>query len=187
MRRASAARVQFGDPPVTSQALPVLVIVAPGQGSQTPGMLEPWLELPHFGDRLDWLSTVSGVDLRTHGTTSDADTIRDTAVAQPLIVGTGLVSLLELFPHPSDAFRVIAAGAGHSVGEITYAAAAGVLSAEQAMVFVRERGRAMADAAAAAEPTGMAAVLGGDRDAVLASIAKHGLTAANDNGADRRS
>ncbi len=183
MRRASAARVQFGDPPVTSQALPVLVIVAPGQGSQTPGMLEPWLELPHFGDRLDWLSTVSGVDLRTHGTTSDADTIRDTAVAQPLIVGTGLVSLLELFPHPSDAFRVIAAGAGHSVGEITYAAAAGVLSAEQAMVFVRERGRAMADAAAAAEPTGMAAVLGGDRDAVLASIAKHGLTAANDNGA----
>lgn len=161
----------------------MLVIVAPGQGSQTPGMLEPWLELPHFGDRLDWLSTVSGIDLRTHGTVSDADTIRDTAVAQPLIVATGLVASLELFPHPSDAFRVVAAGAGHSVGEITYAAAAGVLSAEQAMVFVRERGRAMAAAAAAAEPTGMAAVLGGDRDEVLAKIAQHGLTAANDNGA----
>lgn len=161
----------------------MLVIVAPGQGSQTPGMLAPWLELPHFGARLDWLSTVAGVDLRTHGTTSDADTIRDTAIAQPLIVATGLVSLLELFPHPSDAFRVIGAGAGHSVGEITYAAAAGVLSAEQAMVFVRERGRAMAAAADAGEPTGMAAVLGGDRDEVLAKIASHGLTAANDNGA----
>ena len=161
----------------------VLVIVAPGQGAQTPGMLSPWLELPHFGDRLDWLSTVAGLDLRMHGTVSDADTIRDTAIAQPLIVATGLVSLLELFPHPSDAFRKVAAGAGHSVGEITYAAAAGVLTAEQAMVFVRERGRAMAAAASTAEPTGMAAVLGGDRDEVLANIAAHGLTPANDNGA----
>lgn len=161
----------------------MLVIVAPGQGSQTPGMLDPWLTLSGFGDRLDWLSAVAGMDLRAHGTTSDADTIRDTAIAQPLIVATGLLSLLELFPHPSDAFRVVGAGAGHSVGEITYAAAAGVLTAEQAMVFVRERGRAMADAAAAAEPTGMAAVLGGDRDAVLAAIATHGLVAANDNGA----
>lgn len=158
------------------------MIVAPGQGSQTPGMLTPWLEDPRFGDRIDWLSTVSGIDLRLHGTESDADTIRDTAIAQPLLVATGLVSLLSLFPHPSDVFAKIGAGAGHSVGEITYAAAAGVLSAEQAMVFVRERGRAMAAAAAIAE-TGMAAVLGGDRDEVLAGIARHGLTAANDNGA----
>lgn len=158
------------------------MIVAPGQGSQTPGMLTPWLEDPRFGDRIDWLSTVSGIDLRLHGTESDADTIRDTAIAQPLLVATGLVSLLSLFPHPSDVFAKIGAGAGHSVGEITYAAAAGVLSAEQAMVFVRERGRAMAAAAAVTE-TGMAAVLGGDRDDVLAGIARHGLTAANDNGA----
>ena len=160
----------------------MLVIVAPGQGSQTPGMLAPWLELPHFGDRLDWLSTVADIDLRAHGTTSDADTIRDTAVAQPLIVATGLVSLLELFPHPSDAWSILGAGAGHSVGEVTAAAATGVLTAEQAMVFVRERARAMAKAAAVSA-TSMAAVLGGDRDEVLASIAKHGLTAANDNGA----
>lgn len=145
-------------------------------------MLTPWLEDPRFGDRIDWLSTVSGIDLRLHGTESDADTIRDTAIAQPLLVATGLVSLLSLFPHPSDVFAKIGAGAGHSVGEITYAAAAGVLSAEQAMVFVRERGRAMAAAAAVTE-TGMAAVLGGDRDDVLAGIARHGLTAANDNGA----
>lgn len=160
----------------------MLVIVAPGQGSQTPGMLAPWLELPHFGDRLDWLGTVADIDLRAHGTTSDADTIRDTAVAQPLIVATGMISLLELFPHPSDAFAKLGAGGGHSVGEITAAAATGVLSAEQAIVFVRERSKAMATAAAVA-PTTMAAVLGGDRDEVLTQIAKHGLTAANDNGA----
>ncbi len=160
----------------------MLVVVAPGQGSQTPGFLTPWLEVPGVRDRLDWLSAVAGVDLLTHGTESDADTIRDTAVAQPLIVGAGLVTLLSMFPHPSNAFSHIGAGAGHSVGEITAAVGSGVLSAEQAMVFVRERGRGMA-AAAAVTPTGMSAVLGGDADAVVAKAVEHGLTPANINGA----
>lgn len=96
---------------------------------------------PGVRERLEWLGAVSGVDLIAHGTTSDADTIRDTAIAQPLIVGAGLVTLLSLFPHPSTGFTQIGAGAGHSVGEITAAVGAGVLSAEQAMVFVRERGK----------------------------------------------
>lgn len=160
----------------------MLAIVAPGQGSQTPGFLQPWLELPHFEDRLRWLGTVAGIDLAAHGTTSDEDTIRDTAIAQPLIVSSGLVSLLSLFPHPSDAFSKVGIGAGHSVGEITAAAASHVITAEQAMVFVRERGNAMA-AAAAVTPTGMSAVLGGDRDEVVAALAALGLTAANENGA----
>lgn len=160
----------------------MLVIACPGQGSQTPGYLRPWLEVPGFEDRLRWLSTVTGVDLVKHGTDSDAETIRDTAVAQPLIVASGLVSLLALFPHPAEAFRQVAAGAGHSVGEITAAAGAGVLSAEQAMVFVRERGTAMAKASAA-RPTGMTAVLGGDPADVADALDRHGLTAANINGA----
>ena len=160
----------------------MLVVVAPGQGSQSPGFLTPWLEVPGVRDRLEWLSVVSGVDLLVHGTESDADTIRDTAVAQPLIVGAGLVTLLSLFPHPANAFARIGAGAGHSVGEITAAVGAGVLSAEQAMVFVRERGRAMATAAAAT-PTGMSAVLGGDPEVVVAKATEHGLTPANMNGA----
>ena len=159
----------------------MLVIVCPGQGSQTPGFLAPWLELPGFRDRMQWLSAVAGLDLVRHGTESDAETIKDTAIAQPLIVGAGLISLLALFEHPSDGFRKVAGGAGHSVGEITAAAAAGVITAEQAMVFVRERGRAMA-AASAVTPTGMSAVVGGDPDEVAAVLDRFGLTAANNNG-----
>lgn len=159
----------------------MLVIVAPGQGAQTPGFLKPWLEDPTFASRLDWLSTVAGLDLAHYGTEADADTIRDTRIAQPLLVATGLVAVLEVFPHPADAYELVGAVAGHSVGEIAAAVGARVITAEQAMVLVRERGNAMAEAAAVT-PTGMTAVLGGDREEVLAAIDKHGLTAANDNG-----
>ena len=159
----------------------VLVIVAPGQGAQTPGFLAPWLEGETFAGRLAWLSAVADMDLVHYGTEADADTIRDTAVAQPLLVASGLLAALELFPHPADAFGKIGAVAGHSVGELTAAAGARAITAEQAMVLVRERGKAMA-AAAAATPTSMTAVLGGDREEVLAKLAEHGLTAANDNG-----
>ncbi len=159
----------------------MLVIVAPGQGAQTPGFLTPWLEDPVFAARMGWLSTVAGLDLAHYGTEADADTIRDTRVAQPLLVATGLVAALELFPHPVDAFERVGALAGHSVGELAAAAGARTITAEQAMVLVRERGKAMAEAAAA-QPTGMTAILGGDRDEVLGALAEHGLTPANDNG-----
>src|SRR3954447_17495552 len=90
--------------PRTRKAGQVLVIVAPGQGAQTPGFLSPWLELPGFHDRLTWLSAVAGMDLVHYGTEADADPIRDAAVAQPLLVAAGMDSLLELFPHPAVAF-----------------------------------------------------------------------------------
>jgi len=159
----------------------MLVIVAPGQGAQNPGFLEPWLEDPKYAERMRWLSAVAELDLVHYGTKADADTIRDTAVAQPLLVASALVTALELFPHPADAFGKIGAVAGHSVGELAAAAGARAITAEQAMVLVRERGKAMAKAAATT-PTSMTAVLGGDRDEVLAKLAEHGLTAANDNG-----
>jgi [acyl-carrier-protein] S-malonyltransferase len=159
----------------------VLVIVAPGQGAQTPGFLAPWLEDPTFASRFEWLSTVAGLDLAHYGTAADAETIRETQIAQPLLVATGLIAALELFPHPADAFSQIGAVAGHSVGELAAAAGARAITAEQAMVLVRERGKAMAEAAAATA-TGMTAVLGGDPDEVLAAIEAQGLVAANHNG-----
>lgn len=157
----------------------MLAIVAPGQGAQTPGFLTPWLSEQAFSDRLDALSSVADLDLRGYGTEADADTIRDTAVAQPLLVVAGLLAAEQLFPE--GGYGPAGVAAGHSVGEITAAAGVGVLSAEDAIVFVRERGRAMA-AAAAATPTSMTAVIGGKPDEVLAAIEAQGLTPANNNG-----
>nr|WP_203597560.1 ACP S-malonyltransferase [Actinomadura bangladeshensis] len=155
----------------------VILLASPGQGAQTPGFLQPWLEIPGVADRLAWWSAVTGLDLVRYGTEADAEEIRDTAVAQPLLVAAALAAYEVLY---EDA--VPDAVAGHSVGELAAAAIAGVLSPEAALVLVRERGRAMAEAAAVTE-TGMTAVLGGDPDEVLAAIDKHGLTPANVNGA----
>jgi [acyl-carrier-protein] S-malonyltransferase len=157
----------------------VIVVVAPGQGSQTPGFLEPWLAEEAFRGQLGQISDAVGIDLIAHGTVSDADTIRDTRIAQPLIVAAGLLTLSALF---ADGRRdAIGAVAGHSVGEVTAAAAAGILSETDAVSFVRERGRAMADAAAL-EPTGMSAVIGGDEAVLLERLAELGLQPANFNG-----
>jgi [acyl-carrier-protein] S-malonyltransferase len=158
----------------------VLAIVCPGQGSQTPGFLAPWLELPSVAGQLASLSEIAGIDLTAHGTTSDEETIKDTAVAQPLIVAAGLVAARSLFDVELSSLPVILAG--HSVGEITASALAGVLSEEEAMTFVRERANSMATAAALT-PTGMSAVVGGDPAEVLAAIEAAGATPANVNGA----
>ena len=158
----------------------MLAIVCPGQGSQTPGFLAPWLELPPVAGHLASLSEIAGIDLAAHGTTSDEETIKDTAVAQPLIVAAGLVAASSLFDVELSTLPVVLAG--HSVGEITASALAGVLTETEAMTFVRERANGMA-AAAAATPTGMSAVVGGDPAEVLAAIEACGLTPANVNGA----
>jgi [acyl-carrier-protein] S-malonyltransferase len=161
------------------QTRTVIVIVAPGQGSQTPGFLEPWLTDPAAREQLEIVSDAVGIDLVAHGSTSDADTIRDTKVAQPLIVAAGLVTARVLL---ADGRRAKVDGvAGHSVGEVTAAAIAGILSDTDAVTFVRERGQEMARAAALT-PTGMSAVIGGDQDAVLARLAELDLSPANFNG-----
>ncbi|GAA2930300.1 ACP S-malonyltransferase [Streptomyces enissocaesilis] len=155
----------------------MLVLVAPGQGAQTPGFLTPWLDLPGAADRLAAWSDAIGLDLVHYGTQADADAIRDTAVAQPLLVAAGLLSAAAL-----DARADVSAVAGHSVGEITAAAYAGVLTEEAALGFVRTRGLGMAEAAAVTG-TGMSALLGGDPEVVVPHLEKLGLTPANVNGA----
>jgi [acyl-carrier-protein] S-malonyltransferase len=159
----------------------MLAIVAPGQGAQAPGFLSPWLELPGVADRLAAWSDVARCDLIRYGTTADADEIRDTAIAQPLLVAAGLVAAEAAFGgFPVSGYADLTAG--HSIGELTAGVLAGVLPAVDMMRLVQVRGNAMA-AAAAISPTGMTAVLGGDEAEVLAAIDEHGLTPANVNGA----
>lgn len=157
----------------------MLAIVCPGQGSQTPGFLEPWLEVPGISEALNEWSEATKVDLVTHGTTSDEETIKDTAVAQPLIVAAGLLAAQALATEKLDPQSWMTAG--HSVGEITAAGLASVLSPVDALEFVRVRAQGMASAAAV-EPTGMAAVLGGDQEEVIAYLENMDTTPANVNG-----
>ncbi|MGW8060756.1 ACP S-malonyltransferase [Streptomyces ziwulingensis] len=157
----------------------MLVLVAPGQGAQTPGFLTDWLALPGAADRVAAWSEAIGLDLAHYGTKADADEIRDTSVAQPLLVAAGLLSAAAL----GDISEIApGAVAGHSVGEITAAAFAGVLDDTAALTLVRRRGLAMAEAAAVTE-TGMSALLGGDPEVSVAHLEKLGLTPANMNGA----
>ncbi|MBQ1075887.1 acyltransferase domain-containing protein [Micromonospora sp. C31] len=154
----------------------MLAVLSPGQGSQKPGFLTPWLDLTGAVARLRWWSALARVDLVHLGTTADADEIRDTARTQPLLVAAALLAAEHLPMYD------VTLTAGHSVGELGAATLAGVLPADAAITLAGVRGREMA-AACALEPTGMAAVLGGDPDEVLASITAHGLHPANRNGA----
>jgi [acyl-carrier-protein] S-malonyltransferase len=164
----------------------VLAVLAPGQGAQKPGMLTEWLDLPGAESFFRWAGAIADADLLTLGTTGDAEAIKDTAVTQPLVVAMSLFIARELGGLPGPVLHSPHAGrdvviTGHSVGELTAAALAGVLSIEAAIALTAVRGRAMARACAQT-PTGMSAVLGGDPDEVQVALDKHGLVAANLNG-----
>ena len=156
----------------------MLALLAPGQGSQTPGFLSPWLEDTKVAEVIGIWSDAIALDLNRLGTTADADEIRDTSNAQPLLVAGGLIGALRLFGTDLSAISYVA---GHSVGEITAAANAGVLDSVSAMKLVHTRGAQMAIAAKGSN-TGMSAVLGGEREVVVAAINAAGLTPANENG-----
>jgi [acyl-carrier-protein] S-malonyltransferase len=156
----------------------MLALLAPGQGAQTPGFLTPWLEDATSGALLENWSTLTDLDLVALGTTADADEIRETSNAQPLLVAAGLISALRSFAGQDLTFDYFA---GHSVGEITAASLAQAFDGDAAMTLVNVRGRAMSIAAAGSN-TGMSAVLGGEREVVVSALLALGLTPANENG-----
>lgn len=153
----------------------VLAVVAPGQGAQKPGMLSPWLTDPDSVELMTAFSDAAGLDLARLGTTAGADEIKDTAVTQPLVVASALLSAARLALPPG------AVTAGHSVGELAAAALAGVLDDVTAVSLAGQRGRAMARACTLTA-TSMAACMNPDTDLVLAALAERDLVGANVNG-----
>ncbi|MFZ8888387.1 MAG: ACP S-malonyltransferase [Aquiluna sp.] len=155
----------------------MLIIACPGQGSQTPGFLSPWLEVyPQLEATLTSLGEACGADLVRLGTTAEEEEIKDTANAQRLIVGSALAVYRTVFES-----KKVDGVLGHSVGEYAAAAIAGVIGDNDAMQLVAKRADAMAEAAAKT-PTSMAAVLGGEEADVLKAIGQLELEPANFNG-----
>ncbi|ORW71858.1 ACP S-malonyltransferase [Mycobacterium saskatchewanense] len=159
----------------------MIALLAPGQGSQTEGMLAPWLDLPGAADQLALWSKASGLDLARLGTTASTEEITDTAVTQPLVVAATLLAHQEMTKRELLTGRDLIV-AGHSVGEIAAYAIAGVMAADDAVALAATRGAEMAKACAV-EPTGMSAVLGGDEAEVLSRLEQLDLFPANRNAA----
>lgn len=157
----------------------MIAIACPGQGSQAPGFLEPWLDIPTFKSQLERSSEIVGLDLIHYGTEADSEEIRDTKIAQPLIVAAGIASYLVMVERFGK--EVFTATAGHSVGEVTAAFVSEIFDDETALKFVLRRGNEMATAAAQS-PSSMAAVVGGEPETVVSHLEASGLSAANFNG-----
>jgi [acyl-carrier-protein] S-malonyltransferase len=158
----------------------LIALTCPGQGAQAPGFFKPWLEIESFKSEIEKYSTILDMDLVHFGTEADADQIKDTKIAQPLIVAASMASHAALIDALKDS-SFIQGVAGHSVGEIAAANIAGVFDTEAALKFVKARGEQMA-IAASLEASSMAAVVGGEQDVVLQQLSNLGLFAANYNG-----
>jgi [acyl-carrier-protein] S-malonyltransferase len=140
----------------SSDGVSKIAFCFPGQGSFEPGMGRDFAEaVPAAKEVFRRASAASGLDLERLCFHGDAEELFDTAVQQPALVATSLAVLAALRERGVEADFVI----GHSVGEFAALAAAEAMTLEEAMALVRERGLAMAEAAAR-NPGSMAAILG---------------------------
>lgn len=140
-------------------------VLFPGQGSQHVGMGGDLFDARPdlLGDAAD---EVLGWSLRRLCLDGPEEALTSTDRAQPALYAVAYALWREFadrLPSPPDA------GAGHSLGEYTALAAADSISYAAGLALVAARGRAMA-AAAGLEPSGMAALIGGD-DAAAAALA----------------
>lgn len=162
---------------------PRIFITAPGQGCQHPGMLDAWVARDEGRDVIEEWSLATGLDLLDLSRSSVA--LQNTAIAQPVLTATALVSWHAMQPRLQPGS--VALCAGHSVGELAAASVAGHFSAVDAIRLAHARGLAMA-AACAEAPTGMVAVTpsrrdGADDHQIVTTLREAGLELANVNGA----
>lgn len=149
----------------------LFAVLFPGQGAQFVGMADVWCEeYPPALAIFERASAVLGYDLLEICRRGPAERLSTTAVSQPAILVTSLAMLELLRSQPDSPLGGGAsqpATAGLSLGEYTALVHAGGLDLESAVRVVDVRGRAM-QACADANPGGMVAVLGLDRDQVAA-------------------
>lgn len=155
-------------------------LVFPGQGSQKPGFLEPWVINDAFRSIVESHSETIGMDLIHMGTKASQEEIAQTSVTQPLIVSASIASVRTVFNEKQLAS--FDAMAGHSVGEFAVAALAGIITDEQAMKLVSLRANAM-QKAADENMTGMVAAIGSDLGELKSKLGH--LDIANYNGANQ--
>ena len=157
----------------------MLALVAPGQGSQSVGMLAPWVVDSKTKDLVQSWSKLVSVDLLKLGQFGTTDEIKSTDIAQLLIFVTSILSSLDLdLRNEKDSSIVYA---GHSVGEFAAYSLAGAFEVDQALRLVAKRGQAMLAATKVFSKTGMSAVLGGNKEEVVSYLSEFELIAANIN------
>jgi len=163
----------------SSQDSPRVAVVFPGQGSQYPGMADPWTSHQVSAAALDEASNLFGFDVVEAG--RDDSQLDRTDVAQPVVFACDVAAWRVV---ESTGLRPVAV-AGHSLGEFAALVAAGALSFADASRVVLERSRAMAEACRA-EPGAMSALVGlsVEEATEVCQIAGRGgvLVVANENG-----
>lgn len=150
-----------------------LAVVFPGQGSQSLGMMNGLIEIkPEIKDLFDIASEKLSYNLLEVVTSGPEEKLNQTEITQPALLTTAYATWLILKEHSELNPTVLA---GHSLGEYTALLCANVISFEDAVALVAERGRCMQKAV----PNGvgaMAAILGLEDDQVVQACAD----AAND-------
>lgn len=140
--------------------MPSPAFLFPGQGAQTVGMGRLLAEsLPAARAVYDRASEIVGYDLAQLCFEGPAEKLDTTVYSQPALFVTSLAAMEWLKANKPDVVDSAAAAAGLSLGEYTALVFAGVMTFEDGLRVVQQRGAAMQDAADAT-PSGMVSILG---------------------------